>query len=764
MEEVETFSKKILDSYFGLIFKTSVLIVLLSTLFLFANLTTEFFDTPKFIVLLVFTGVLLVTLTLRYTFMNKVVFIRTPLDLPLLLLLVVAIVSTALSSAPYISLLGNQLKVASSLVGLITYILFYFVLTNGFKSLKEIKGINNILLMAGTALGAYSLLSFFGISILPAPWTGVSFTSTGSSFSTTAVLALLVPLATSQIISSSNIVSKSLNALYLTVFGVTIVLIGSWASWIGAGAGFLLVLFVSGTIKDLSNLTELKPINLLTLVTPVVITVLALFLSFMPPVGGASNPIYTQYKNFPREIQLPIVSSWKIAISAFRDSPFWGTGPSTFLFNFTNYKPVEFNQAKFWNLRFDSAFNTYMEVLATLGGVGLLALLSLTAMFISSAYSSLRTTNNEQRTALAISGVVFFIIISLHSATLALWVVGLFILASFFVVRLLENPSSNEFSNKNMRQILSSVISNRSQTETIRIEALPSILLTVFAALVLGAFFFGGKFVLADYHHRLALNAVSKNNGLLAYNELVIAEKLNSVNDLYRTDLAQINFALANSIASAKGPTESSPSGSLTDQDKQNIQVLLQQSINEGKTATILNPKSAINWEILALLYRQVAGVAQNALLFSLDAYGKAIFQDPFNPQLRLNVGGTYYAVKAYDLAIRFFTDSINLKPDFANGYYNLSVALRDKGDMPSALQAAEKVVELVDKNSSDYKIATDYLADLKNKAGVPAEPPAATTSGALQDEKLPKITDLGKPEKISTPAAIKKPGATPTP
>ena len=55
MEEVETFSKKILDSYFGLIFKTSVLIVLLSTLFLFANLTTEFFDTPKFIVLLVFT-------------------------------------------------------------------------------------------------------------------------------------------------------------------------------------------------------------------------------------------------------------------------------------------------------------------------------------------------------------------------------------------------------------------------------------------------------------------------------------------------------------------------------------------------------------------------------------------------------------------------------------------------------------------------------------------------------------------------------------
>lgn len=120
-------------------------------------------------------------------------------------------------------------------------------------------------------------------------------------------------------------------------------------------------------------------------------------------------------------------------------------------------------------------------------------------------------------------------------------------------------------------------------------------------------------------------------------------------------------------------------------------------------------------------------------------------------------------------MAIRFFTDAINLKPDFANGYYNLSVALRDKGDLSNALVTAQKVVDLVEPkedSNPDYKVATDYLNDLKNKVSppTPQEPPAAQTTGALQQKQLPKVIDLPKPEKIATPEAIKKPSPTPEP
>lgn len=781
--------RKILDSYLGLVFKIGLVLVVLATFFLFTNLTTEFYDTPKFLVLAVFAAALLILLTLRFTLTGKVVFIRTPLDIPLLLLLAVGIVSTLLSPAFYVSLLGNQLKLHGSLVSLIVYILFYFLLVNNLKNWKEAKGIFTIIIFAAQILAAITLLSYFGLNLLPAPWNGVNFTPTGSTFSTAAILTLLLPLTVSQILTNSNPLVKITNSVFFAISGITIALTGTWPIWVAAIAGLALSFFTSDlrNLNNLGNLSFNRLISLAGLGVPLVIIALALLLSFVPPVGGIQNPIYAKSQSYPREIQLPFVTAWKISVSAFRDLPFWGTGPGTFLFNFTNYKPVEFNASKFWNLRFDSSFNEYFQILATLGGVGILALLSLTVFFISSASSAILNLqkareeslapSDKQKISLAISGIVFFIILALHPSSLALWVIGLLILASFMVTDLTENMQKswgNTSDLKNMFfKIAANVTSHNPSKETIRVDALPGVLLTISLALVIFAGFFGGKLVFADFHHRQALNAVAANQGLIAYNELVAAEKLNPYNDLYRTDLAQTNFALASAIVAAKGPTEASPAGFLTDQDKQNIQILLQQSINEGKIATTLSPRSAMNWEILALLYRQISGVAQNALAFSLDSYGRAIFQDPLNPQLRVNVGGVYYAVKNYDLAIRFFTDAINLKADFANGYYNLSVALRDKGDLNTAQVIAERLLTLIEPSSPDYKTANDYLTDLKNRIAegskpaenpVPAEPPAAQASGTLEQKELPKVINLPKPDKIATPEAVKKPAASPTP
>lgn len=773
MEELNSLGKSI-NTYLNLIFKVGLTLVILSSFFLFTNLTTEIYDTPKFLVLLTFVGILLVLLMLKFTISGKVIFVRTPLDIPLLLLLAVGIVSTILSPSPYVSLLGSQLKIHGSLIGIITLVLFYFILVNSLKGIKEIKWLLNISVIAAQILAAVTLISYAGVKILPAPWvTSLNFTPTGSSFSTTAILALLIPFVTLQVLNTSKPLFIVLNSIFLLVSGLTIALTGSWATWIAALVGLSLTLFISN-LGSLRNLRNLKPLSLIGLAVPIVVVALITILSFIPPMGKAINPIYTQAQNFPREIQLPFVTSWKISISAFRDSPFWGSGPSTYLFDFTGYKPAEFNASKFWNLRFDTPFNEYFQVLANLGGIGILALVSLTALFASSAYKAILAYKRSQgeteplKAILAISGFAFFVILLLHASTLIVWIIGLIVLASFVVVNIqrgshnLDRNNGTDFKSTFLR--IAANVTGTDSSQEIRVDALPGVLLVISLALVGFTGFFGVKMALADYHHRLALNAVSQNNGITAYNELVTAEKLNPYNDLYRTDLAQTNFALANAIASAKGPTEASPAGSLTDQDKQNIQVLLSQSISEARTAVALSPKSVVNWEILAALYKQISGVAQNALLFSLDSYGRAIMQDPLNPNLRVNVGGVYYAIQNYDMAIRFFTDAINLKSDFANGYFNLSVALRDKGDLAGAQQTAEKLLTLLPADSPDYKTINDYIADLKSKTENLTQPPAAQADGALQQEELPKVMDLPKPEKIATPAAIKKPAVSPSP
>lgn len=777
--------KEVVDTYFSQFTKLGIILVILSSLFLFNNFTTEFYDSAKFLVLLIIAGILLILIATRFTLHNKIVILRTPLDIPLLLLLAVGIVSTILSPAPYVSLLGNQLKLHGSLVSLIVYIIFYFVLVNSIKTAKEVKWIFIIATFAASILSVISLLAYSGIKLLPEPWVhGINFTTTGSSFTTTAILALLLPFVVSHILSkTNNITFTIINSVIFTLFGMTIALTGTWVTWMPAIIGVILTVAAS-PLRQVKHINQINPISLVAFVIPLSAIFLITILSFVPPISKINNPLYTQAQVFPKEIQSGLITSWKVAVSAFRDTPFWGSGPSTYLFDFTNYKPLEFNSSKDWNTRSDSAFNEYLQILATLGGVGLIAFISLTALFVSSAYSVIaspakQSTTNEIATgsnprndkdkmALTISGLIFFIILALHASTLVVWVFGLLILAAFYVVNLSSANSSKSWNNEaniqtTFLKIAGNITSTNSSRETIKVDALPSILLTIVVAVVLFAFYYTGKFTIADYHHRMALNAISADQGLIAYNELISAEKLNPYNDLYHTDLAQINFALANAITSAKTPTEGSPAGSLSDQDKQNISVLLQQSINEGKSATALSPRSALNWEILGLLYRQIAGVAQNALVFSLDSYGKAIFQDPLNPQLRLNVGGVYYATQNYDMAIRFFTDSINLKPDFANGYYNLSVALRDKGDLVTAQSAAEKVITLIDPKSADYKIASDYLNELKNKVKSTQVPPAAETTGSLQQEQLPKVVDVGTPpEKIATPSAVKKPNSTP--
>lgn len=782
-----------LDNLLNLIFKLGVWTIALVLPLFFWNITSEFYETPKFILLAVITGVLIVIWLLRFTISGRLNITRTPLDLPVLLMLIVFLISTFFAASRPVAIMGNLPRIHGGLATYVVYILFYFVLISNLKQISVVKQTISLLLISSIVMAILSLLSYAGINPLFLSWTtGLNFTPTGNSFTTAAILALLLPFplmsvlhineteptastavktngnilaSFSQLLSSKKFSSMlSLNKLFYTavlvLFISTIILIGSWVNYVAAAAAFCLVLFVAPPLSLRKNLYFL--------LAPVVIAVVIAFLSFAP-VGGSKNIFYSQAQNFPREIQLPFDTSWKVSVSAFRDSPFWGTGPASYLFDFTTYKPVEFNLTKLWNIRFDQGFNEYLHFLATLGAMGLIALLLLTTLFISFAFRALVSSQNSLGVSLAISGIIFFVLLALHTSTLTLWVIGILILACFMATY--KNITREIFVGNTITKDDSTTVNG------VHIDVIPAIFLVVITGATVLGLFFVGKAVTADFYHRQALNAVTKGQGLVAYNQLVLAEQFNPYADLYRNDLAQTNFALANAIATAKGPTEASPSGALTDQDKTNIQTLLSQAINEGRAASTISPNNPANWEILGSIYRQISGVAENALTFSLDSYGRAIAKDPLNPMLRLTVGGIYYSAKNYDMAIRFFTDAVNLKPDYANAYFNLSIALKDKNDLVGAVASAEKTVSLLDAGSDDYKVAAELLTNLKDQlasesakqtAQEVAEqqtPPASQTNSALQDSNLPKVLDLPKSENVATPAAVNKQGKIqPTP
>ena len=129
---------------------------------LFVNQTTEFFEMPKLVFLVVATLLLLGLWIASWIFKGKIIITRTPLDIPLLLLLGVIIASTYFSASKTAAIYGNFPTVHGSAVAWTTYILLYFVTVSNFKKLSHIKNFLYVLYGSAVIVSVISLLSFFG--------------------------------------------------------------------------------------------------------------------------------------------------------------------------------------------------------------------------------------------------------------------------------------------------------------------------------------------------------------------------------------------------------------------------------------------------------------------------------------------------------------------------------------------------------------------------------------------------------------------------
>jgi Flp pilus assembly protein TadD len=59
------------------------------------------------------------------------------------------------------------------------------------------------------------------------------------------------------------------------------------------------------------------------------------------------------------------------------------------------------------------------------------------------------------------------------------------------------------------------------------------------------------------------------------------------------------------------------------------------------------------------------------------------------------NVGVSHLEMRHYDIAEGYFRDAIKLRPDFAEAYFNLGVALDGMGRQPEATEAFRQAKNL---------------------------------------------------------------------
>jgi tetratricopeptide (TPR) repeat protein len=213
---------------------------------------------------------------------------------------------------------------------------------------------------------------------------------------------------------------------------------------------------------------------------------------------------------------------------------------------------------------------------------------------------------------------------------------------------------------------------------------------------------------LAEVFTRSSIYAAQNNEWDKVYKYQESAIKASPRRDTLYTRHAQTILALANSIAAKEN---------LTEEDKTLIQNLIAQSINVSKVSSEnINPLNVRNWETRALVYKNIARAAQNALDWSIASYNIAIQLDPTNPMLRLDIGGMYYAKEDYLSAASQFRQAISLKPNYANAYYNFGQALYRLGDYANAKAALETAKSLVPENSEDYTKVALEISEIEKK------------------------------------------------
>ena len=660
----------------------------------FLVVTSEFFSFNKLALVIVTTILLVFYWATKLLLGQKMGFVKSMLDLPLLTYLLVIALSSFFSISKTDSIFGSMGR-WTGLVSFAVFLIYFFLSTPLIKSVRLLKASLYAFLTSSTLAVIVATLSYFKIYVINVDYLKVqNFSLAGSTTDTTILAALVTVLALGLIAYEKNLLAKVALVFTVIVSYIYLSLIGLPIGFIVLGVGIIgLLMYI-----DLNAIVKSKIIYGAALLFVVMFTALVL----LPTTRSVLIS-----KSFPYETKLSMQPSWFIASSIIQSYPLLATGPATFYLNFTRFKPLSLNSTDLWNTRFDAPSSEFFNQLATVGIVGLIVALFL-GMKILKLVGSAKLNRDESGISKILSAAILSLLIAY------LFTVGTIL--NFFIMMMLLGMlvAAHALTDTQVKlsesvmveaDVLSSIAGGSDENSVIKksyykfIVATPIILLTVY----MGYLF--AKTYVAEFYMRQSLYAAVQGNGKGTYDYQRMAINLNPNRDSYQTVYAQTNLAIANNMASQPD---------LTDTDKQTIQALISQSIRSAQIATeVVGPLNASNWEVRASIYSNLLNVAQNAQDWAVAAYNNAIQLDPANPRLRVDLGGIYFANKDYLTAANQFRQATALKADYANAYYNFASALVQLKDYQNARLALEATKNLLPQDSPDYKTVETAIASL---------------------------------------------------
>src|SRR3989338_5998420 len=346
-----------------------------------------------------------------------------------------------------------------------------------------------------------------------------------------------------------------------------------------------------------------------------------------------------------------------------------GVGPTQFISAFTKFKQASINDTPLWNITFITSSSFFLNLL-TEGGI-LSGLLYLSLFFITLKYF-------RRSLPILLSLAVIFILQMIFPSNMALLYL-MFLLMAFSV-----SPDSRY--NWHLPRSLA--------------LSLPILCFLLF----LGIGYLSIRNFLAESFYKSSYDSLSEKKGSEVYNMQRNAVILNPHSDKYHLALSQTSLALADSFARIENPSN---------EEKQKVTKLAQQSIEEAQRAVSANRQNPLVWDNLSKIYGALQKFAIGSETWAIEAAQAKISLDPANPNSYLSLGTLYFSLDNYQEAENSFRQAVELKQDLPSAHFNLGLALKAQGRNEEAKKELEETLRLLPADSHDLPRVHDELNGL---------------------------------------------------
>ncbi len=632
---------------------------------------------------------------------------RTPLDVPIIAFWLVYLVTAIFSVDRWHSFWGAFGDPSRGFMGVSALIITYYLVISNFNQ-KRLKLMFVALISSGVILSLWTFVLFFNIpftgfslgSLIPAGVAQFIPLSLMGSVSGLGVFfsAMLILLTTAILkIAENKEIQKRKRKILLSflafVFVVDLFLIlniSGYMFWAGLfmGVVIFLVYILSKIVRPHRDWVWL----------PMVLFVLIMIIRMIGSVSLISDKI-----NLPAEVNVDSFAggygvSRDIASSSLKNNFLLGSGPATFGYDFSSYRPKSFNDSMFYNLRFSQGSGIFFEAVSTIGGLGTIALIILMLSYLSiSFYLLSREKEKNKLYSLGVFSASIVVLMDVFANKLegsVLFFAAILAILALSII-LFESEAVPKYIALSLKASPKFAL------------ALAFIFMLISAGVAF-LFVFLGKIYVADVYAGSA-SRISSQNPEEAIKKMGKTVNLNNREGIYYTKAGVYYMMLANKEA-------------LKPEQERNIDKI-KQYINFSVTAADAGVKTSQNnietVEALAQIYENSGIYVADSLKLAEENYKKALALDPHNPDYLLKLGQIRIADGAtkkdegerkiiFGEAKDLFQKAIDEKNNFAAGHYQLSLIQDALGENDSAIESALKAAQLDQKN-------VNYLSSLAN-------------------------------------------------